>query len=136
MVKLPPHTDLICLALSAERRDALDEAMLDEVRGFGIRNKDVLSWLERWRYDWRTYPFLVAGCSLSENGSAAGGLARDWDAALTLGREAAALFILLSASGTHRRQKAFLYVALTPESRESEFESLVAEAKYGSSGSA
>ena len=122
---------VIGVALDAEHREALDEAM-----GLGIRNEHALKWLISWREEWRTYPFLVVACELTEMGSAAGGLARDWDAALTLGREAAALFILLSASGTHRRQKAFLYVALTPESRESEFESLFAEAKYGSSGSA
>jgi hypothetical protein len=87
MVQLPPNTDAIGIALDAEHREALDEVM-----GLGMRNENVLSWLERWRYDWPTHPFLVAGCSLSrqrrgdhsENESAAGGLARDWAEALTL----------------------------------------------------
>jgi hypothetical protein len=131
MVQLPPDTDAIGIALDAEHREALDEVM-----SFGIRNKNVLSWLERWRYDWRTHPFLVAGCSLSrqrrgdhsENESAAGGLARDWAEALTLGQATATLFNTLSdqRADKSRRLKAFIYLALT-EPHEREFERLLHE---------
>ena len=119
MVQLPPQTDLIGLALDAERRKALDE----EVMGLGVRNKEALRWLERWRDEWRTYPFLVVGCSLDEDASAAGGLARDWDAALVLGQAVVDLFNALSAQreDKSRKFKAFFYFALT-EPREREFE--------------
>jgi hypothetical protein len=128
MVQLSPHTDLIAIALDAERRKALDE----EVMGLGIRNKTVLSWLERWRYDWPTHPFLVAGFSVierrerataSENESAAGGLARNWDDALVFGQAVVDLFNALAAqrADKSRKLKAFFYLALT-EPREREFE--------------
>jgi hypothetical protein len=91
LIQLPPNMRVIGVALDAEHREALDEAM-----GLGIRNEHALKWLISWREEWRTYPFLVVACELTEMGSAAGGLARDWDAALTLGQAAVALFNALA----------------------------------------
>ena len=91
--------------------------------GLGIRNKTVLSWLERWRYDCPTHPFLVAGCSPSENETAAGGLAPSWDEALVLGQAVVNSFNAFAAqrADKSRKLKTFIYLALT-EPRAREFE--------------
>jgi hypothetical protein len=129
LIQLPPNIRAIGVALDAEHREALDEVM-----GLGIRNEHALKWLISWREEWRTYPFLVVACELTEKGSAAGGLARDWDAALTLSQAAVALFNVFATQAGASVFSGW-FIRLT-EPREQDFNRILGEVKYGPPGNA